>query len=359
MADQEAEAKPKASIMNIHYACLEYIFEYLDLKDLLNIAHTCKRLQIAAVANFGDEHGKKCIILRFPINNELDKFFVGLNDILIVGPKLQLPFLRCFGAKILHLDLDRQYQQYPRPILTKINDYINQYCTDTLNGLTIHRNHLIQFEKPFKKLEKLVIEGGVLGAEFPNFANLYPSLRRLEMQKVLFEGDFIAVSLPHLVHLSIDITERSSSREILNANRQLQSLDFSAHSVEKNKISLSRIINMIRAHRSITKIKITLDFDWITKVSAEELLQLANEHPSMSELSLKQYQFTAENVVVCVGQLNSLKKFEFCVENEIECSSIREQLNGKWQFKHQRVERRFGRLRRRDPVYVIVLNRNE
>lgn len=55
MADQP-EAK---TITNIYYDCLERSFDYLDLESLLNVARTCKRLQIAAAAKFDDDFDEK------------------------------------------------------------------------------------------------------------------------------------------------------------------------------------------------------------------------------------------------------------------------------------------------------------
>lgn len=47
------------AITNIYYDCLEQIFDFLDLESLLNVAGTCKRLQIAAAAKFTDQYGEK------------------------------------------------------------------------------------------------------------------------------------------------------------------------------------------------------------------------------------------------------------------------------------------------------------
>lgn len=53
--EMEATSEVK-SLTTIYYDCLERIFDFLDLKSLLNVADTCKRLRIAAVAKFGDDH---------------------------------------------------------------------------------------------------------------------------------------------------------------------------------------------------------------------------------------------------------------------------------------------------------------
>lgn len=51
------------TITNICYDCLERIFDFSDLKSLLNVADTCKRLQIAAITKFGDKFGKRKFML--------------------------------------------------------------------------------------------------------------------------------------------------------------------------------------------------------------------------------------------------------------------------------------------------------
>lgn len=43
----------------IYYDYLERIFDFSDVESLLNVAGTCKRLQIVAAAKFGDEYVDK------------------------------------------------------------------------------------------------------------------------------------------------------------------------------------------------------------------------------------------------------------------------------------------------------------
>lgn len=51
--DASTEVK---SITNIRCDCLKRISDFLDIENLLNLAQTCKQLQIAAAANFGKVH---------------------------------------------------------------------------------------------------------------------------------------------------------------------------------------------------------------------------------------------------------------------------------------------------------------
>lgn len=61
------EAKPEAkTITDICFECLERIFDFLDLESLLNVADTCKRLQMVAATKYGNNYGGKTIFLSPP-----------------------------------------------------------------------------------------------------------------------------------------------------------------------------------------------------------------------------------------------------------------------------------------------------
>lgn len=404
MTDQET--KPNASITNINYDCLERIFDFMDLKDLLNTAQTCKRLQLAAAAKFGYEHGSKLVFFEceddgFLIRRHFRmhipdhqmvraKISVRHNSVIVTGLKLQLPFLRCLGAKISHLHFEKSHCKIA------FDQYINQYCADTLKSFTIRGRKEFTIEKPFENLENLVIENGDMNETFrsyinwypnlrslemfsanirvprirplehlekliirntdladklPCFVDWYPNLRHLEMHYVDVDTDYLAVSFPHLEHLGITMCPSAMMHivNLLKANLQLQRLDI----LMTNRIGIATsfplLLNMISAHQSISKFKVTLRATAL--VLAAELQQLANEHPLITELSLQQYRFTADDAVAFINQLKSLTKFEFCVENESQCKRIQDQLNDEWQSKYERADAL-------PLVYTIVLNRN-
>lgn len=96
----KAEAKP-ISITNINYNRLERIFDLLDLEALLNLAQTCKRLQIAAAAKFSDEHGNKAIVIQRWIH--VNRFRIIRDTIRVIGLKFLssiLALFRCQNIKI-------------------------------------------------------------------------------------------------------------------------------------------------------------------------------------------------------------------------------------------------------------------
>lgn len=119
------------SLTNIYYDCLENIFDYLNLEDLLNVAQTCKRLGIAAAAKFGDLCDKQCVHMAVQENGPFDeRLELAGNGVQVFGLRFCLPFLRCFGAKIM--DLAVHYGQIEKD--AEMNRYISQYCAKTLTS---------------------------------------------------------------------------------------------------------------------------------------------------------------------------------------------------------------------------------
>ena len=147
LANNAIEVK---SITNIYYDCLERIFAFLDLENLLNVAQTCKRLQTAAAYNFYDRFGRNRIRF-FPFWKNRTFNYRPENIIDVCGQKLSLRFLRCFGGKISKID---QFTE-----CNYINQYISKYCANELSSIyfkTIFPK--IAFQCPFKNIEKVVIE---------------------------------------------------------------------------------------------------------------------------------------------------------------------------------------------------------
>lgn len=129
---EEMEASPiePAAITNIYYDCLERIFDFLDLESLLNVAKTCKRLQIAAAANFDDRFGKKIVEL-YDVE-ESDE--IKVDDWVMI-----LPFLRCFGSKIFNLKVNYMNEKRINLILRYISAKL-KWLIQIQNGIIFNFN---------------------------------------------------------------------------------------------------------------------------------------------------------------------------------------------------------------------------
>lgn len=135
---EEMEATPikLTTITTINYDCLEQIFDLLDLKNLLIVAKTCKRLQIAAAANFGDRFGGKMVRIR-NFGKRIG-IIIKANRINVSNWEMILPFLRCFGSKIMHLKVgDRSFYCHDEERNHLMHQYISEYCTNSLKHIAI------------------------------------------------------------------------------------------------------------------------------------------------------------------------------------------------------------------------------
>lgn len=198
------------TITNTCYDCLEHIFDYLDLQSLLKVSGTCKRFQIAAAAEFQDEHGKKTIKLTPSPLMGKHEIVAQSNSINVVGLKFCYPFLRYFGAKLSHLSFVEYMTFY---CYKNLEQYINQYCADTLTSFEFHYRHCKQTfsmknnPKPFKHVGKIVIEICDLHGPFAHINDMFPKLCHLVLGLITVGEDFTAaVSFPHLEHLDISLT---------------------------------------------------------------------------------------------------------------------------------------------------------
>lgn len=349
MSDQAANLNhgraDTKTLTNIYYDCLERIFDYLNITDLLNIAQTCKRLQIAAAAKFGDDFSKKAnfVTRLYHSKSRFIRYEPGISingtSIAVVGLRHVLPFMRCFGSKLSHLwvyylkanDADSQND--------RINQYISQYCSDTLDNITLIDKPFVSiesFSKPFKNVKKVSISSCDLGNQLRYFLNWFPNLRHLDITSVTIGETDVTVNIPYLETLSIWIGEQSITYEqaekLLHANQQLKKLAIDSIPL----MALDKLFNMISANPSLSKLNV---YGLIEYVDVVELNPFIGEYPLLiEELRLGIYRLTPEVAMIIINKLKSLKSFLFRVKDRSDCDRFLNQLDNKWQ--HNVEERR-------------------
>lgn len=321
--ETEAEAEAN-SITGMCYEILEQIFDSLDLESLFNVAVTSKRLQIAAAAKFGDDHGDKHIWMfnqsGLPLGISKD---VSKDQIIVYGLKYCLPFLRCFGAKILSLEVD-----YIDTANDYLDRYLNQYCANSLTNIKFWYKRafsLENFAKPFKCVEKVEIGFCNLENQLPNFVNWFPELRHLKIFSARISDCVSAVSFLHPKDLVIsNFFQNDIAANLLHANPQLHSLELIPNTI----IALNDLLDMLSASPSIVMLQVRSKIEDVSEVTWNRFVA---EHPLMQELVLLKTQFTADRAIMLVRQLNSLKRFEFRVKNRSECDRLVGLLYNEWQ----------------------------
>ena len=313
---EENNATEVKSITNICYDCLERIFDFLDLQSLLMVAGTCKRLQIAAAANFGDKFGSKRIMLN--PNRQLISYRDS-DTIEVCSLELCLPFIRCFGAKILDL--------YLRTECDVLNQYIHQYCADTLESISLGAKS--QFlnaacKKPFKSVQKADIKYiRMKNYMFQNFAECFVNVRHLEIAGCWYvETLSMNSSFLQLEHLQIDIGKFrlgvGNAAYLLQHSPQLQSLTIQ-YGGDPSKLTLRMILDLIGSNPLITKL-ITNPYPYgpTIGVSTDELNRFVAEHPLIVDLALLSHRITPEYAIYFIGRLKSLKQIKFQVKDHFE-----------------------------------------
>lgn len=303
----------EANITSIYYDCLEHIFDYLNFESLLSVAQTCRRLQIAAAAKFRDDFdGKRIELYLYRPNDWQSGIYCLPNCIFIVNLKFCLPFLRCFGAKITELLVD--YSGLPLEQCGRVNQYISEFCADTLTktvllGQPVFSIELIQ--KPFKNVTSVTICEARIENQLSTFVDWLPNLRRLKLNKVELSTDDVVASFPQLEHLSFTIAPEASmghltynqAVHLLNANRQLHSLKIISYYVMD--------VGMIK--------------------DSNELIRFANEHPLIDDLDMRTSILKADNAISIFRQLNSLKHFGFLVQDQSEHDHLLNNVDEAWQ----------------------------
>lgn len=326
----EPEAK---NITNIYYDCLERILDLLDLKDLLNLAQTCKRLQIAAAAKFGDTYGEYRVELHPRYGFYSSEIYVMTNSVGLYG-NIRLPFLRCFGSKVSELGI--QFTNEDRQA-DRVGQYIIEYCVNNLTKISLRGLLTLlndSFQKPFQTVAEVSIEECKIKLPLGRCLDLFPNMHRLELSHTAIDQTAIQVHFPHLKHLFIvnDAETGLTNEEIaqiLHSNKQLESLVVWSF----DKMTFSEFSNMISEHPSLSQLTVNLKESTMGNPTKAELLRFTSEHPLLTNLGLWSFYIPVDEVTVFLDQLKSLKKFMCDVKDRSEYDQIVSLCGNSWRHE--------------------------
>lgn len=248
MEETMNEISPK-KLTDINQFCLERIFMYLDLEDLLNVADANKKLQTATIAPFDRKFAsnpvKICVHFGIP------------SDEVIMIDNLRTSFqqLRIFGHMITELFLDFENNGIAiSDSYRHILSYVNKYCAESLHGIRF--NFAYSFEcitKPFPNVKIVAIRG--YGFKMKCLQKYFPSLSIL---KLTLEDNIFPELIDHFPHLHtlslntcypLNNEHKDDFKKILRLNKQLQTLkglhlDYNSFRLLKDiNRHLQRIVN--------------------------------------------------------------------------------------------------------------------
>lgn len=318
-----------------YYDVLERIFEFLDMESFLNLANTCKRLQIAAAAKFHDDFRKKKIVLEFSEYGRISYIEELHREIRVVGLSYCLPFLRCFGANCSHLTVSG-LRSTPPIHNDRLDQYINRYCADTLTSIRYVEKPSFKLEnspKPFKCVQDVYIGHLDLGQSLPVIAELFPNLNHLVMYFISIDENFTAVPFPQLKDLAINEYKNltiNGLTKLLHANRQLEAFQLQVFNTN-GRMTLTQLSNMIAENPDITKFWVSSRHQVI--VNTNELWRFANERPAMASLDLSRFIIEVDDAILYVRQMQSLKMFVFKLKENNEYDRLVNQLSNEWKHR--------------------------
>lgn len=136
-------------ITDIDFVCLEFVLENLNIGNLLHVADSNKQLQLAAASVFSRKFGQRKVLLT-DIYPKYRTLFERDGTIVVGGLKTCLQFLRCFGKLVKMLDISFVDSSKKHHFL--MDEYINQFCADSLIKLSVYgrlTSLMDDIKKPF------------------------------------------------------------------------------------------------------------------------------------------------------------------------------------------------------------------
>lgn len=239
-------------LTEINDDCLESIFGYLTLNDLVNVAEANWRFISSARAVFVRRYQK----MNFYLNLGIIRMRMKNGTDYEIRKDVAIPFFRHFGGKVLGLYVNFLLN-IDQDVNTKLEHMIFQYCTATLTRLEWFFCNMDTFKainKPFENVRELTISKGSLSQQLSLLDIWFPNLIKLHL---IYVKPFNPVSLetkfPHLKDLAIYNAEMTiplaSIMQMVRLNPQIKSFrlhcDYDVHCLRSIAENLPQLEDLI------------------------------------------------------------------------------------------------------------------
>lgn len=226
---------------DLNLDCLEKIFGYLNLRDLLNAADSSADFKNALRPVFVIMYHSKLVTIEKMRQSSRQSITIDRDGILIEDIETCFQFLRCFGDLISKLKLSH----WPaaagdslRNQLGRVINLISENCGENLKEITIlNVQWIIWLDmkkriKPFWNVQNVHIEGsmikeGMLNRLFPKMESLTYAVDEYHEQFKCIIGHF-----HHLKHLEVNVGARISRDRLSKC--YMQSVDCIQRCIELN-----------------------------------------------------------------------------------------------------------------------------
>lgn len=256
------EPSEEINLMALGVDCLERIFRYLPLDDLLNVADSNKQLKEVAEMAFVLNHWNTNLTISGNHPFKRPGFWTCSNHTVSMNLKIILQVLRCFGHLILKLHIGSDEVlvtslEFSNIHISHITSYIKLYCVESLTELNIRRKMpggiLNHFVDPFPNVRSAFVQSSDLTNL--SLVELFPNMKCLTYRcdKIT---DFASIesNVPALNHLEIVPRIPKEGSELfrtirLNPKLQILAIPFFA---------IYQGINEVLPHLTVLK----MDIQW-------------------------------------------------------------------------------------------------
>lgn len=338
LAKRQRPNSPKnqpMKITDLNETCLGKILHHLDLMSLFNVAVANECLRVAARKIHQQRFDQKQTFIsghKYYTHTIVEHY----NSIDVHGLRPCLQYLRCFGPSIR--DLWILYGKWTKQQCEYIHQYINEYCADTLTSISFQDKScdpIKQFAKPFVNIQEVCAFDVDLGNQLSSFPSWFPNVGTLKLHSIRINKWCIDVPFVHLKHLHLDITAQSDGNglsvnqaaRLVSSNSQLNGLHLYVYG--QQRLTAFTLLNMINNNRAITTLTVTMYMS-TTIVSASHIERIVREHPSLVELSLRGFTFTAKSAESLIDRLSALTCFCFEIKNTENYDLFALKLNHRW-----------------------------
>lgn len=244
-----AEEGATTKITDINQFCLEHIFSYLALDDLLNVADSNKYLKAATQTPFVRNFGGKSIQFRVDAwknsysqrhdlnmkiltpNDKEHRYRCLKEDIVIADLKLTFQMLRNYGGMITTINVDHGSYFEGRLNNERVLFYLYEYCRESLKKLELYGlsgiELLDELGKPFSNVEYLEFSDST-DLNRKCLGKLFPTLRCLRLVFIQENTcSLLSENFPYLMDLDYGydfnfVNHKNDFATMLQLNQQLR-----------------------------------------------------------------------------------------------------------------------------------------
>ncbi|XP_055304290.1 uncharacterized protein LOC129569476 isoform X1 [Sitodiplosis mosellana] len=233
VADKETSTK---KITDLNSYCLEHIFNYLELPDLVNVADSNSKLrsdcELPFIRNY---RSKKVQMMRYggwSTHLTYSNWFrIDTSTISIRNMIACLKLLRHFGHLLTNLSIN--FDESMPAHCAEVERYIHDNCAESLVEIDFgyaQQSTFSTIKKPFSKIEKVSFSDSELGKEICEFNKWFPNMRHLHFNMCDTIADLRCIEkpIPNLKHLELHINgcdkgfQKLNVLECLRLNQNLQ-----------------------------------------------------------------------------------------------------------------------------------------